>query len=188
MVRSKLKMTNLMCFQFLINETYKNKSKIFKVFFTIFISLLIFSLITILKNTIEEQIKKNSRDLLGGDVEISTKSKVLNSNYIKKLKENFIITEVVEFSSILKTANKKSKTTRIKVVDNFYPLVGEVDIEPINSLQKLKNTSHSILIDKSIKNNLELELGDKITIQNISFEVIGIINSLPDIGGFFLFW
>ena len=76
-------MTNLMCFQFLINETYKNKSKIFKVFFTIFISLLIFSLITILKNTIEEQIKKNSRDLLGGDVEISTKSKVLNSNYIK---------------------------------------------------------------------------------------------------------
>ena len=62
-----------------------------------------------------------------------------------------------------------------------------MDIEPINSLQKLKNTSHSILIDKSIKNNLELELGDKITIQNISFEVIGIINSLPDIGGFFLF-
>mgnify|MGYP007000101400 CR=1 len=35
--------------------------------------------------------------------------------------------------------------------------------------------------------NLDLELGEKIKIQNISFEIIGFINVLPDIGGFFLF-
>ena len=65
--------------KFLITELNKNKSKITKVFFTIFISLLIFSSVTILKNSIENEIKNNSRVFLGGDLEISTKNKPLNT-------------------------------------------------------------------------------------------------------------
>ena len=45
------------------------------------------------------------------------------------------MTEVVEFTSIIRTKNKKNKTTRIKVIDNFYPLVGKAIIEPTNSLK-----------------------------------------------------
>ncbi len=59
--------------KFLLEELNKNKSKITKVFFTIFISLLIFSSVTILKNSIENEVKNNSRTFLGGDLEISTK-------------------------------------------------------------------------------------------------------------------
>ena len=40
------------------------------------------------------------------------------------------------------------------------------------------------MIDKPPKNNLDLRLGETI-IQNTSLEVIGVIESLPDIGGFF---
>ena len=43
------------------------------------------------------------------------------------------------------------------------------------------------MIDKTIKNNLNLSIGDKIKIQNTSLEIIGIIESLPDIDGFFFF-
>ena len=60
-------------FQFLIRELNKNISKISKVFFTIFISLLIFSSIIILKNSIENEIKNNSRIFLGGDLELYEK-------------------------------------------------------------------------------------------------------------------
>ena len=97
------------------------------------------------------------------------------------------MTEVIEFTSIIRTTNEQSKTTRIKVIDNFYPLIGNVKVEPANSLSLLKTKSDSILIDKTTKNNLDLKIGEKIKIQNISFEVIGVIESLPDIGGFFLF-
>ena len=80
-----------------------------------------------------------------------------------------------------------SQTTRIKVIDSFYPLVGEVNIEPRGSLNILREKPNTILIDKDTKKNLDLKLGDKIKIQNISFDVIGVINNLPDIPGFFLF-
>ena len=67
--------------QFLIKELNKNKSKISKVFFTIFLSLLIFSSVIILKNSIENEIKNNSRIFLGGDFEISTKNNPSNMKF-----------------------------------------------------------------------------------------------------------
>ena len=172
---------------FYLKELNKNKSKIIKVFFTIFISLLIFSSVTILKNSIENEIKNNSRVLLGGDLELSTKNEALNLNLLDELQESFFMTKIIEFTSIVRTKNEESKTTRIKVIDNFYPLIGNVIVQPVDSLKLLKSKPNTILIDKSTQNNLDLKLGDKIIIQNTSFEVIGVIESLPDIGGFFLF-
>ena len=65
----------------LTKELNKNKSKISKVFFSIFVSLLIFSSITILKNSIENEINDNSKVFLGGDLELSTKNKALNRDH-----------------------------------------------------------------------------------------------------------
>lgn len=180
-------MTFLKNLQFFITELNKSKSKITKVFFTIFISLLIFSSVTILKSSIESEIRNNSRLFLGGDLELSTKNKPLDTDFLDKLKKDYFITKIIELTSVLKTSNEENKTTRIKVIDNFYPLIGQVKVEPTDSLKKLKKKQNTILIDKNTKNNLNLKLGDKIKIQNISFEVIGVINYLPDIGGVFLF-
>ena len=118
---------------------------------------------------------------------MSTKNKALGLNILDELKEDFFLTKVIEFTTIIRTNNEKNKTTRIKVVDDFYPLVGNAIIVPNNSLETLKTKPNTILIDESIQNNLNLKLGQKVKIQNTTFEVIGIIKSLPDIGGFF-FW
>ena len=172
---------------FFAKELNKNKSKISRVFFSIFISLLVFSSVTILNNSVENIVKNNARILLGADVELSTKNKALDLNLLEELKESFFMTKVIEFTSIVRTESQASKTSRIKVIDNFYPLVGKVIVEPSNSLEILKATPNTILIDKTSKSNLDLELGQKIKIQNTSFEIVGVIESLPDIGGFF-FW
>ena len=173
--------------QFFFNDLIKNKSKILRVFYTIFISLFIFSTVIILKSSIENEIESNSRVLLGGDQEISTKNKSLNEDSLASLRKSFFVTEIIEFTSILRIKNKKSKTTRIKIIDEFYPLIGKENVEPVDALNTLKNTSETILIDETIKNYLGIELGDRVRIQNTSFEVIGTIKSLPDIGGMFAF-
>ena len=60
------------------------------------------------------------------------------------------MTEVIEFTSIIKTSSKDSKTTRIKVVDNFYPLIGEAKVAPTDSLRVLKNKRNTIIPDSQI--------------------------------------
>ena len=75
---------------------------------------------------------------LGGDLELSTKKQSLNDEFIDELKDKFLMTEVIEFTSIIKTVNEESKTTRIKVIDNFYPLLGNVKVKPANSMSLLQ--------------------------------------------------
>ena len=88
--------------------------------------------------------------------ELSTKNKALRSDHLDKLKKHFLMTEVIEFTSIIKTSKKESQTTRIKVIDNFYPLVGEVNIEPRGSLNILREKPNTILIDKDTKKKYPL--------------------------------
>ena len=73
---------------------------------------------------------------------------------MKKLRESSVITEVIEFTSIIRTKNEENKTTRIKVIDNLYPLVGKVIVDPVNSLKILKTKPNAILIDKTTQKNL----------------------------------
>ena len=107
-------MTYSKYFQFFIKELNKNKSKASKVFFSIFVSLLIFSSVIILKNSIENEIKSNSRLLLGGDLELSTKNKALGLNILDELKEDFFLTKVIEFTTIIRTNNEKIKLQELR--------------------------------------------------------------------------
>ena len=111
----------------------------------------------------------------------------MNIDYLNQLENSFFLTEVIEFTTIISNNNQESKTTRIKVIDDFYPLVGNAKVEPDNSLKLLQTKPNSILIDKTTKKNLDLKIGDNIKIQNISLEIIGVIENLPDIGSLFLF-
>ena len=116
--------------KFFTKELNINKSKISKVFFTIFVSLLIFSSTTILKNSIENEITNSSRIFLGGDFELSTKNSPLERDLLDELNENFIVTEVIEFTSIIRGQYEESKTIRVKAIDDYYPLIGKVKVEP----------------------------------------------------------
>ncbi len=170
-----------------IKELIRNKIKILGVFFTIFLSLLIFSSVIVLRNNIENEVTNNSRTYLGGDLELSSKNYRLNLNEIETLKKNYKITEVIEFTSILKNSLEESKTVRIKLIDDSYPLIGNVVVEPYDALTKLKRTQNTILVNSATQKNLNIKLGDELKIQNISFKVIGIIKNLPDMGRFFVF-
>ena len=89
-------------------------------------------------------------------------------------------------STIEKKQNKTS-FTRIKAIDQNYPLYGDVIFEPVGSLKKLNEIDNTILVNENIFKNLNLKINDIVKVQNIKFKVIGVVKVLPDIGGAFVF-
>ena len=81
-------------------------------------------------------------DFIGFSNSLEVCSKIVKGDLINKIRENYFVTEVIEFTSILRNESEKSKTTRIKVIDDFYPLLGNVETEPINAIEELKKTQH----------------------------------------------
>ena len=173
-----------------LRDLSRNYKKISSIILTLFISLFILSSIFTIEDSLNKELNNNSRALLGGDIEIDYNRNVGNLELINQVKEFATVSQMVEFSTMISTTNQiknKSIFSRIKTVDQNYPLFGKVGYEPSGAFEKLQTTENTILVNENIFKNLNLEINDKIKVQDRLFTVIGIVKSVPDIGGAFVF-
>ena len=109
---------------------------------------------------------------------------------VNKVKEFAKISQMIEFSTMLSTIGReknKSLFTRIKTVDENYPLYGEVVYEPRGAYERMQIEPNTILINESLSKTLNIKINEQVKVQDQNFTVIGIIKSVPDVSGFVAF-
>ncbi len=176
--------------KYAFRDLIRSYSKILSIIITLLISLFILSAILTIEDSLENELNENSKVLLGGDLEIDYNNREGDRNLIKQVENISTVSQIVEFSTMISTIEKKqNKTsfTRIKAIDQNYPLYGDVIFEPVGSLKKLNEIDNTILVNENIFKNLNLKINDIVKVQNIKFKVIGVAKVLPDIGGAFVF-
>ncbi len=173
-------------FLFSIKDLFRSKAKLLSISITLFLSLFIYSTILTINLSLNEELSKNQKTLLGGDLEIDYNRGKADYNLISKIKKIAQITEIIEFNSMV-NKDKKSIFVRIKSIDINYPLYGKVETHPKNAFQIMKKNSNTILLNKNTFENLKLKIGEKVHIQNKNLTVIGYLKNIPDIGGAFVF-
>ena len=173
-------------FLFSIKDLFRSKAKLLSISITLFLSLFIYSTILTINLSLNEELSKNQKTLLGGDLEIDYNRGKADYNLISKIKKIAHVTEIIEFNSMINKDNK-SIFVRIKSIDINYPLYGKVETHPKNAFQIMKKNSNTILLNKNTFENLKLKIGEKVNIQNKNLTVIGYLKNIPDIGGAFVF-
>jgi len=171
---------------FSIKDLFRSKTKLLSISITLFLSLFIYSTILTINLSLNEELSKNQKTLLGGDLEIDYNRGKADYNLISKIKKIAQVTEIIEFNSMINKDNK-SIFVRIKSIDINYPLYGKVETHPKNAFQIMKKNSNTILLNKNTFENLKLKIGEKVNIQNKNLTVIGYLKNIPDIGGAFVF-
>ena len=173
-------------FLFSIKDLFRSKAKLLSISITLFLSLFIYSTILTINLSLNEELSKNQKTLLGGDLEIDYNRGKADYNLISKIKKIAQVTDIIEFNSMINKDNK-SIFVRIKSIDINYPLYGKVETYPKNAFQIMKKNSNTILLNKNTFENLKLKIGEKVNIQNKNLTVIGYLKNIPDIGGAFVF-
>ena len=171
-------------------DLVRNYRKIFSIILTLFISLFILSAILTIENSLKKELNDNAKALLGGDLEIDYHSVEGNLELVDKVKEFTTISNMVEFSTMISTTredNNQSLFTRIKTVDEKYPLYGTVVHEPEGAINQIHNEPYTILVNENIFKTLSLTINEEIKVQNQIFKVVGVIKSVPDVSGFIVF-
>ena len=177
-------------FKYALKDLSRNYKKISSIIITLFISLFILSAIFTIEDSLKKELNDNAKTLLGGDLEIDYNRNQGNLKLIEKIQEFSTISHMIEFSTMVSTTSQevnKSLFTRIKTVDENYPLYGSVDYEPIGAFDRMHNEANTILINESLSKNLNIEINDKIKVQDQLFTIIGIVKSVPDVSGFVAF-
>jgi len=176
--------------KYALKDLSRNYHKIFSIIVTLLISLFILSAIFTIEDSLKKELNDNAKALLGGDLEIDYNRNPGNLDLINQVKEFATISQMIEFSTMLSTTGRernKSLFTRIKTVDEKYPLYGNVVYEPIGAYERLQKEPFSILINESLSKTLNIKINEKVKVQNQNFTVIGIIKSVPDVSGFVAF-
>ena len=177
-------------FRYALKDLSRNYKKISSIIATLFISLFILSAIFTIEDSLKKELNDNAKALLGGDLEIDYNRNEGNLKLVNEVKKIATISQMIEFSTMVSTTNKdknKSLFTRIKTVDTKYPLYGSVKYEPMGAFDRMHKEANTILINESLSKNLNVNVNDKIKVQNQLFTVIGIVKSVPDVSGFVAF-
>ncbi|MDA7552544.1 ABC transporter permease [Candidatus Pelagibacter sp.] len=175
--------------KYAFRDLVRNYRKIFSIILTLFISLFILSAILTIEDSLKKELDDNAKSLLGGDVEIDYNRVQGNLELIDKVKEFTTVSSMVEFTTMVSAINDNDQSlfTRIKTVDEKYPLYGEVVHDPVGAMDRIHQEKNTIIVNENIFKTLNLKINEKIKVQNQLFTVVGVIKSLPDVSGFVAF-
>ncbi len=176
--------------KYALKDLSRNYHKISSIIITLFISLFILSAIFTIEDSLKKELNDNAKALLGGDLEIDYNRNQGNLDLVNQVSEFATVSQMIEFSTMLSTTGRernKSLFTRIKTVDEKYPLYGEVDYEPIEAYERMQREPNTILINESLSKTLNIKINEQVKVQDQNFTVIGIIKSVPDVSGFVAF-
>ncbi len=180
----------ILIFKYALKDLSRNYRKISSIIVTLFISLFILSAIFTIEDSLKKELNDNAKVLLGGDLEIDYNRNQGDLNLVNKVKEFSTVSQMIEFSTMLSTIGRtknKSLFTRIKTVDEKYPLYGNVIYEPKGAFERMQKEPNTILINESLSKTLKIKINEEVKVQDQIFTVIGIIKSVPDVSGFVAF-
>ena len=126
-----------------ISRSYK---KLWVISTTLFISLLLLSLTFSIKQSMNDEIQANSKELLGGDIQISSGIDPLPRNSIAVLSQLGQVSERVELGTMLTKQGDTPVFTALRAVDSQYPLYGVMQTIPKDAAQKLFQATFRLLL------------------------------------------
>jgi putative ABC transport system permease protein len=181
-------------FLFIHHQAFKDLKRSLQkkitIFITIFISVFILFVISTLNQSLLQEIRSNTKSILGGDAEIEVKNQELNESVLQSIETFADISLNTTIASMV--ANEylsppKTSFVQLRAVDSLYPLYGEFITTKGKVDRDFFENSNLAIINENLAANLQLKEGDTLIIRDQSFTVHSIIQQMPDLGGAGLF-
>ena len=134
--------------------------------------------------SIREGLLRDGMALLGGDVDIRLVQRPATEEQIATFKtDTAALSTVVEMRAMANDGKDAFRLVELKAVDNAYPLVGTMALEPQQPLTKALETIDGVagaVADANLLPRLGLKLGDSLTVGDQSFQIRATIKKEPD--------
>ena len=169
--------------KYALRDFSRSYKKLWVITSTLFVSLLLLSLTFSVKEALNTEIANNSKELLGGDIQVTSGIDPLPEEVIGQLSTVGEVSTSIEFATMISREGESPVFTELRAVDNSYPLYGEIEAIPEDAFEKIfANTQKpTVLINESIQNLLNVSQGDDVVIMGQKFEVAGLVSSVPDL-------
>lgn len=136
-----------------------------------------------LNNSLQDDIDRNAKELLGADYVINTNKKFEPEMIAAFDSTKFPQAAQADMASmVLFLNNGQSRLIRLVAFEGAFPFYGKLETSPANAYEQIK-TGRYAMLDASLASQYEVSSGDSLRIGNVVFKVAGEVKKLPGGGG-----
>lgn len=162
-----------------LKDGKKQSRKLFLFASSIVLGIASFTAIEGFRATVANAINTEAKELLGADLVARTNS--YSTDSIVELLQPYSETVSVEksmASMLFVPKSEGSRLVNVRAMQPGYPVYGEIECTPSGSTQKIFNQQVA-LVDPTLMQQFNLQIGDSIRVGAIYFEVAGAIDNIP---------
>lgn len=135
--------------------------------------------ITSFRDSLDTTIDNQSKELLGADLEIETAQPppdTLTAYYDSLAGEQSTVTEFP--SMVIFSKNGTTRLSNIRAIEGDFPFYGKLETIPKSAAQTFKRDT-SALVDQTLMNQFDVEVGDSVKVGEVTFVIRGGITKVP---------
>ena len=160
-------------------DSRRNRARLLLFVSSIILGIAALVAINSFSENLQKDINKQAKELLGADLVIDGLQPPTPS--VKSILDSLggQRSEVVNFLSMAYFPKADgTRPVQVKAQRGIYPFYGHLITEPENAYQNFLN-GHKILIDRALRLQFDLNIGDTVRIGEVAYEIVGQVNSAP---------
>ncbi|CAN5815175.1 ABC transporter permease [soil metagenome] len=136
---------------------------------------------------VEEGLRADAREILGGDVAISLLYREATPEQVEFLKSRGELVRWIDSRAMARSTKPEGRSTlvQLKAVEPAYPLYGGVELQGGGTLGDAlaqKDGTWGAVVEEAALRRLDLAVGDQVKVGDVTVQVRGIIAREPDGG------
>ena len=136
-----------------------------------------------LNYSMQEELNKNAKELLGADLLIKSNKK-FEGEFVKSIDtvKRKIAYEADMASMVMFMNTRQSRLVKLTAMQGEFPFYGKLITQPSNAYS-LTQSGDYIMLDESLARQYEVSSEDSIKVGNRMFKVAGVVEKIPGGGG-----
>ena len=135
--------------------------------------------ITSFRENLLDEINGQAKSLLGADFSVDGNKEIPDSLSRRFDKMSLAKSQQISFGSmVLFPGSGGTRLAQIRALEGDYPYYGEIQTDPPEASQDFRKGQYAI-VDEKLLLQYNVEIGDSVSVGNVSFEIIGKIQKIP---------
>ena len=130
-----------------------------------------------------EGLAREGRTLLGGDAAFSLIQREAKPEEVAFLRSRGMVSVAATLRGMARTEDGKLALVELKAVDNAYPMLGEVTLDPkmpVPELLSQQGGAFGAAADATLLARLDLKVGDRVSVGSATFQIRSVVGTEPD--------
>jgi putative ABC transport system permease protein len=133
--------------------------------------------------SLSEGLAREGRTLLGGDAAFSLIQREAKPEEIAFLRSRGKLSVAATLRGMARTEDGRLALVELKAVDNAYPMLGEVTLDPAMPVPELlsqRDGAFGAAADATLLARLDLKIGDRVSVGSATFQIRSVVGAEPD--------